>query len=161
MKTSFPQWLAASGCMLLPLVGCKAKASPPVKNILFIAIDDLQTTLRNYGAEGMITPNIDQIAGQSVLFDRHYCSVPFSGPSRASMWTGLYPTPTRFTNFARAEDQVPDVPVMPHHFKNHGYRTISLGKVFHHGDDSGSARDVLILPAARAVHSPEKILGYV
>ena len=33
----------------------------------------------------MITPNIDQIAGQSVLFDRHYCSVPFSGPSRASM----------------------------------------------------------------------------
>ena len=127
--------------MLLPLAGCKAKANPPVKNVLFIAIDDLQTALHCYGAEGMITPNIDQIAAQSVLFDRHYCSVPFSGPSRASMWTGLYPT--RFTNFARAEDQVPDVLVMPQHFKNHGYRTISLGKVFHHGDDFASAWDVL------------------
>lgn len=143
MKTSFTPWIAASGCMLLTATGLQASENPPVKNILFIAIDDLQTALHCYGAEGMITPHIDQLASQSVLFDRHYCSVPFSGPSRASMWTGLYPTPTRFSNFARAEDQVPDVLVMPQHFKNHGYRTISLGKVFHHGDDFAAAWDVL------------------
>lgn len=144
MKTFLRSGIAlTAGLTLFPFVSGKTEEKTPVKNILFIAIDDLRTSLHAYGESQMITPNIDRMAQQSVLFDRHYCSVPFSGPSRASMWTGLYPTASRFTNFARAEDQVPDVTVLPQFFKNHGYRTISLGKVFHHGDDFASAWDVL------------------
>lgn len=115
----------------------------PEKNILFICVDDLLASLPLYGDSPILTPNMERFAGQSVLFDSHYCSVPFSGPSRASMWTGLYPTPERFTNFARAQDLVPKVTVLPQFFKDHGYRTISLGKVFHHGDDFADAWDVL------------------
>ncbi len=144
MKTFLRSGIAlTAGLSFFPFTSCKKEEKPPVKNILFIAIDDLRTALHAYGESQMITPNIDGVAEQSVLFDNHYCSVPFSGPSRASMWTGLYPTTNRFTNFARAQDQVPDVTVLPQFFKDHGYRTISLGKVFHHGDDFAEAWDVL------------------
>lgn len=145
MKSLLQPCLAlTAGLAALSLTSCKEKEKKmSAKNILFICIDDLRTALPVYGESQLITPNIDRLATQSVLFDTHYCSVPFSGPSRASMWTGLYPTPDRFTNFARAQDLVPKVTVLPQFFKDQGYRTVSLGKVFHHGDDFASAWDVL------------------
>ena len=106
------------------------------KNVLFIAIDDLRPELGCYGQAQIQSPNIDKLADEGMLFERAYCQVPVCGASRASLLTGIRPTRQRFVTFySKAEEEVPGVVSLPEHFKNNGYHTISLGKIFHHGDD--------------------------
>ncbi len=106
-------------------------------NILFIAVDDLRPQLGCYGAWSMRTPNIDRLASQSTLFERAYCMVPTCGASRASLMTGIRPSRNRFVNYlAWAEKDAPGATTLNKHFRNHGYYTLSNGKVFHHTTDS-------------------------
>lgn len=65
------------------------------KNVLFIIVDDLRPELGCYGSEAVITPNIDGLATQSVVFQNAYCNVPVSGASRSSLLTGVYPDITK------------------------------------------------------------------
>ncbi|MCR9293593.1 MAG: sulfatase [bacterium] len=105
-------------------------------NVLFIAVDDLRPQLGCYGKSQMHTPNIDRLAAQGVLFERAYCMVPTCGASRASLMTGVRPSPDRFVNYlAWAEKDAPSAVPLHTHFKSSGYKTISLGKVFHHKTD--------------------------
>ncbi len=106
-------------------------------NVLFIAVDDLRPELNCYGNQIIQSPNIDTLASRGTLFERAYCQVAVCGASRASIMTGLrpettgcwdYKTPMRVKN--------PDVLSMPQHFKNQGYTTLSIGKIYHaHSDD--------------------------
>lgn len=108
-------------------------------NVLFIAVDDLRPELGCYGKSRILSPQIDRLAKQSVRFDRAYCMVPTCGASRASLFTGLRPTPTRFlTADTSAATDAPGVTTLNTHFKNHGYHTISLGKVFHTPEDNAN-----------------------
>lgn len=105
-------------------------------NVLFIAVDDLRPQLACYGKPSMHSPNIDRLAREGVLFERAYCMVPTCGASRAALMTSIRPTRQRFVNhLAWAEKEAPDALPLHTHFKNHGYTTISLGKVFHHKTD--------------------------
>ena len=106
-------------------------------NILFIAIDDLRPALGCYGESEVISPNIDKLASRSVKFSRAYCSVPTCGASRASVFTGLQPSAKRFVDYKTSIDQdAPDVPTLSQVFKEAGYTTLSLGKIFHHKYDA-------------------------
>lgn len=106
-------------------------------NILFIAVDDLRPQLNCYGKSEMVSPNIDRIAERGVLFERAYCMVPTCGASRASLLTGVRPSARRFVNYlAWAERDAKGVMTLNTHFKAQGYRTISLGKIFHHPEDN-------------------------
>ena len=106
-------------------------------NVLFIAVDDLRNQAACFGDPIAITPNIDRIAAEGTQFNRSYCQVPVSGASRASLLSGIRPTPDRFvTYFTRLDEDVPGTVSLPGHFKNNGYYTISNGKVFHHADDN-------------------------
>lgn len=108
---------------------------PP--NVLFIAVDDLRPQLGCYGRSQMHTPNIDRIAADGVLFERAYCMVPTCGASRASLMTGIRPARDRFVNYLTwAEKDAPNATTLNTHFKNHGYYTLSNGKVFHHARDN-------------------------
>ncbi len=109
-------------------------------NVLFIAVDDLRPELKAYGAEHMVTPNLDKLASQGLLFQRAYCSVATCGASRASLFTGVRPTPTRFVTAQEtyANKDAPWAVAMNTHFKNHGYYTLSLGKIYHHKNDNAS-----------------------
>ena len=71
--------------------------SKPKKNhnILMIIVDDLRTQLGCYGHTETLSPQIDRIASEGTLFETAYVQVPVCGASRASMMTGLYPTPSR------------------------------------------------------------------
>ena len=106
-------------------------------NILFIAVDDLRPELRAYGAKHIHSPHMDQLAQQGLLFTKAYTSVPTCGASRASLFTGVRPTPSRFRTYqANAEKETPWALAMNTHFKQNGYLTMSIGKVFHSPEDN-------------------------
>ena len=119
--------------------GAASVSDTRAPNVLFIAIDDLRPQLACYGQKQMHTPNFDALAKRSVLFDRAYCMVPTCGASRASLMTGMRPSPARFISYtARADRETPDAVTLNTIFKRSGYTTISLGKVFHFVDDNES-----------------------
>jgi len=60
-------------------------------NILFIAIDDLRPELGCYGSDIAVTPSLDAIAADGLLFNRAYCQQAICSPSRASLLTGARP----------------------------------------------------------------------
>ncbi len=101
-------------------------------NVVFIAADDLRTDLAAYGHPQAFTPNLDALAQRGVRFDRAYCQQAVCNPSRASVLTGLRPDVLRVWDLrTHFRDTLPDAVTLPQHFRAHGYRTISLGKVFH------------------------------
>lgn len=124
-------------------------------NILFIAVDDLRPELNCYGAERSISPNIDRLAAMGTLYESAYVQVPVCGASRASLMSGLYPTENRFTWFGTRFDKAtsnrygksctgaPNIPDIPSWFKENGYKTYSMGKIYHYADDNTKAWDVI------------------
>jgi arylsulfatase A-like enzyme len=122
----------------MPALAASADRDRP--NVLFLAIDDLRPELSAYGQDYMHTPAIDSLAATGITFVHAYANVPVCGASRASMLTGLRPTRDRFTSYyTRAEEDAPGIPTLGAWFRQAGYTTISLGKVFHHSDDSEAA----------------------
>ena len=103
-------------------------------NVLFVAIDDLRPALGCYGDETAVTPNIDRLASRGTLFRRAYCQQAVCSPSRLSLLTGRRPDTIRVWDLAtHFRDALPNVVTLPQHFKNHGYHTRSIGKIFHGG----------------------------
>lgn len=115
-----------------PLISHGADQKP---NVLFIAVDDLRPELNCYGAAHMQTPNIDKLASQGILFERAYCQVAVCNPSRSSVLSGCRPDTTKIlANNTFLRPMMPEVVTLPQHFKNQGYTSLSLGKIFHHSD---------------------------
>jgi len=105
-------------------------------NVLFIAVDDLRPQLGCYGHKQMLSPNIDRLGAEGVIFLRSYCQVPVCGASRASLLTGVRPTADRFLGYDTwAQKDLPGALSVAKHFRNNGYHTISNGKIFHHRTD--------------------------
>ena len=118
----------------------ESKNSDGQLNVLFIAVDDLRLQAGIYGQSQMITPSIDKFGKEGVVFTKAYCSVPVCGASRASLLSGLRPTPTRFVNYFTKKDiDAPNVPSLPMWFKENGYTTLSRGKIYHHKEDDINA----------------------
>lgn len=128
----------------LSLFCSQPKAAVSKLNVLFIAVDDLRPELGCYGAAHMKTPHLDRLASQGMLFERAYCQVAVCNPSRSSVLSGTRPDTTGvLDNQHFMRPNMPDVISLPQHFKNHGYISLSLGKIFHHserepGDDPQS-----------------------
>lgn len=121
-------------------------------NILFIAVDDLRNELGCYGATHVVSPNLDRLAESGVLFNRAYCQQAVCNPSRVSLMTGLRPDTTRVWDLATEMRSVlPDVVTLPQHFRQHGYRAVAYGKIFHNpfpdaaswDEPTHNARDVV------------------
>ncbi|MSR32623.1 MAG: iduronate-2-sulfatase [Gemmataceae bacterium] len=133
--------------------GIRAETKP---NILLICVDDLKPILGCYGDKVVKSPNIDRLAKRGVVFTHAYCNQAVCSPSRNALLTGLrsdtlgiYDLPT---NFRKSR---PDAITLPQYFKNHGYRTEGLGKIFHVGH--GNHED----PASWSVpHFSAKSIGY-
>ena len=110
-----------------------AEESKP--NILFITIDDLNTDIGAMGGP-ILTPHIDQLAGESVLFMDAHATSPVCGPSRASFLTGLFPDTLDYYNHSGGAN-FRDTPVgrkavtLPQYLAQHGYKTANAGKIFH------------------------------
>ncbi|QVY65628.1 sulfatase [Polaribacter sp. Q13] len=129
-------------------------------NILFIGIDDLRPELGCYGSDIAVSPNLDKLAGEGLLFENAYCQQAICGPSRASLLTGIRPeTSGVFHNYIKFRDVNPDVVTLPQHFKNNGYETVYMGKIFHHGD-LDDEKSWSRLPALDSMQGIKKPVGF-
>ncbi len=125
-------WL--SPCLLLSLQAEEESRY----NVLFIISDDLTyTALSCYGNEVCQTPNIDRLADRGVRFTRAYCQGTYCGPSRASFMSGYYPHATGSLGYANPRPKIGDRATWSQHFKDHGYYSARVSKIFHMGVPGG------------------------
>ncbi|MDE3740921.1 sulfatase [Maribacter polysaccharolyticus] len=125
------------------LVGCSSpkkieEVSKP--NVLFISVDDLndwEGALNGYPKA--MTPNMDKLFNEGVLFTNAHCSQPVCTASRNSLLSGIHPTTSGWYsstgNMKKNYDTVmANHKMLPEHFKDNGYNTYATGKVFHSGE---------------------------
>jgi iduronate 2-sulfatase len=122
--------MVANGAAAESSVASRTETKRP--NVLFICVDDLKPLLGCYGETQVKSPQMDRLAASGLRFDRAYCNQAVCSPSRNALLTGLRPTtlgvydlPTFF------RDAKPDAITIGQWFKQHGWRTEALGKVFH------------------------------
>ena len=114
------------------------RASEEPLNVLFIISDDLtDTALSCYGNEVCETPNIDSIAARGTRFTHTYCQGTYCGPSRASFMSGYYPHAIKMLGYKSPRPTIGDRAMWAEHFKNNGYHTARVSKIFHMGVPGG------------------------
>ncbi len=129
-----------SVCLGLVASALTASAARPL-NVLFITIDDLRPEIGCYGNEAVKTPNIDRLAKRGVKFNRAYCQYPVCNPSRASFLTGKRPDELGIlSNEIPVRRKWPELVTLPQLFRENGYFTAGLGKLFHQGLDEHGER---------------------
>ncbi len=93
-------------------------------NLVLLSVDTLRADfLGCYGGEWDITPNIDALAEESLLFEDAQCETPLTGPSFAAMFTSRYPRMVgAMRNGMRVTD---DVTLVAEHIRDAGYHTFA------------------------------------
>ena len=130
--------LIAVICALMSLATVAGAARP---HVLFIAIDDLNDYVSPLDHHpGVKTPNFDRLAKRSVTFANAHCAAPACHPSRVAMMTGVHPVRSGiYRNLFGAHGPrwrhespvLKDAVVLSRHFRDHGYRALGGGKIFH------------------------------
>ena len=106
---------------------------PNASNVLMILIDDIRPELGVYGSH-VSTPNMDKIARSALTLTNAYIQYSFCCPSRNSFLSGRRPSKTKvwtFKDHFREPGVGEDWTSLPEWFKDHGYFTHGLGKLFH------------------------------
>src|SRR5690625_3933548 len=124
--------IAATMLVLVPQASAQQQKKP---NVLFIISDDLTTTaVSSYENSLSQTPNIDRLASEGTRFTRAYSQYPVCGPSRASLMFGYYPSATTTYGYVSGRENVgPDRNSWAQLFKDNGYFTARVSKIFHMG----------------------------
>jgi iduronate 2-sulfatase len=126
---------AARGASPRPVQAAPAVAERP--NILLILVDDLKPAIRAFGDPLAITPNIDRLTARGTRFELAYANQAVCAPSRMNLMIGARSTSTGIYDFGQnLRDYLPDAVTMPQYFMAAGYRTESLGKIFHIGHNT-------------------------
>lgn len=151
------QWLLVwaafftSGAQAVPV----AAADRP--NVLLILVDDLKPALGCYGDRFAKTPHIDRLAARGMRFDRAYCNQAVCAPSRFTLMLGSHSTSTGLYGLgSQLRQRLPTAVTMPQFFSRHGYRTESLGKVFHIGHGNEGDPQSFDVP-----HFHDKVIEYL
>jgi len=146
-KNSLRLLALGSAACLTGLVSCNSgKEQQP--NIIFIICDDLNDAITGYGGHPQaLTPNIDRMVSRGVRFINAQNNDPVSGPSRASLITGLYPHTSGYFGYDFNHIHWRTNPVLKKSltffdfFRAHGYKVLGTGKVFHNTQEEWSSFD--------------------
>jgi arylsulfatase A-like enzyme len=117
-------------------IGAKQDDRP---NIVLIVMDTTRfDRLSAYGYDRPTTPALDQIASEGVLFTRAHAASPWTLPSHASIFTGVFPSEHR----AIREHQFLDdrFPTLAEKLGDQGYHTVAFAKKSYVSHESGLAR---------------------
>ncbi|QEG43125.1 sulfatase family protein [Roseimaritima ulvae] len=120
-------WLLCQANLVSTSFAAEEHDSPP--NIVFLFADDQNTySVGCYGNPDVQTPNMDQLARDGVVFDKHYNTTAICMASRANVFTGMYEYKTG-CNFShgnmRPEVWQKSYPVL---LREAGYLTAFAGK---------------------------------
>ena len=132
MKTIYPILI----CFLVLGSILWAKTGSPKPNVLFISIDDLNDWVGFMdGHPQAKTPHMDRLAKSGRNFTNAHCSVPVCTSSRNSVMSGIGPMTHGSYEIGPKYEELPALagaPTIQRYFKDHGYQTLSGGKVLHH-----------------------------
>lgn len=119
------------------LIGClipfqnilpQIKSENPM-NVVFFLADDLRwNSLHCMGTDYLITPNIDKLAKDGVLFRNAYVTTAISCVSRASLLTGQYMCQHNVRDFVTMIPENKFIYTYPGQLRKHGYWTGHVGK---------------------------------
>lgn len=111
-------------------------------NVLFIMLDDFRGGIGALGDDLARTPNMDSLVAKSHYFSHVYASQALCAPSRNSMLTSRRPDTLLTYNFQHYwRTFAGNYTTLPQYFKENGFRTESIGKIFHHGPSSNKTDD--------------------
>lgn len=128
-----------NGILFLPLaataVGAYAQAKQASPNLVFIMADQFRgDALGCIGKEPVLTPNLDKLAAEGVIFTNAISSYPVSSPARAMLMTGMYPITNGVTGNCNSETTPYGVELSKEArcwsdiLKEQGYQTAYIGK---------------------------------
>ncbi|MCX6327735.1 MAG: sulfatase [Bacteroidia bacterium] len=134
--------IAAWGCNNAKSAEYSKPAHP---NVLFIAVDDLNDWVGYLGErDGIVTPNLDRLAGKGCAFTNCMTASPVSHPSRVAIMTGVHPLRSgiaknvykkKSASWREGPDAgnqvLKNVVTLSQQFRNHGYYAAGGGKIFH------------------------------
>lgn len=176
MRPTWPSWLRIVLVWLCgPGLGATTMSAEVVArvpartkpNILFIAIDDQNDWVGPLGGNAFaLTPNMDRLARRGTTLLNAHCNAPLCNPSRTSLLLGLRPTSTGVYGLLPWFRDVPALRqrvTLPQYFHEHGYRTLTTGKIFH-GNPRDTAQqrvefDVWGPAGGMGVTPPKKLIG--
>ena len=124
------------------LVVCAAVQAEAAKqdrpNVVFIVLDDMNDSVEGMGGHPQAkTPNLSRLAAEGIRFTNAHSAAPVCGPSRASLWTGVYPHNSGLYGHKQGQNRWHNNPVLKNnkpffeHFADNGYRIYGAGKIFH------------------------------
>jgi arylsulfatase A-like enzyme/Flp pilus assembly protein TadD len=100
-------------------------ASAPKPNIVLITLDSIRADRMGFlGAKAKLTPNLDSLSRESVIFEQAYSQAPLSVVSHATILSGTYPQTHRVTEFGAR--LAPTLPFLPDLLQKSGYRTAAF-----------------------------------
>ena len=156
----FIGWLLVQGCVASAPGQDQATAAKTLKsrpNVLLLLVDDLKPAIGAFGDTTAITPHLDRLAKRGMRFEMAYCNQAVCAPSRFTLMLGSHSTSTGLYGLGSSlRALVPDAVTMPQYFTQHGYRTESLGKVFHIGHGNQGDPDSFSTP-----HFKDKVIEYL
>ena len=143
-----PKILILLGVASLFIGGHTVNAQDSEKtNVIMVVIDDLRTELGCYGVDAMHSPSIDRFAKKGMLFNHAYAQYPVCNPSRSSFLSGLRPDEVGIiSNTVPLRRVQPNLVTLPQLFRENGYFTAGIGKIFHLSVDHGDERALFVDP---------------
>jgi arylsulfatase A-like enzyme len=110
------------GLVVVLPISAQAATKP---NIVLITLDSTRADRMGFlSAKAKLTPNLDDLARQSMVFERAYSQVPLTVVSHATMLTGTYPQTNHASEFgARLAAALPFLPDL---LRAGGYRTAAF-----------------------------------
>ncbi|KAK6174840.1 hypothetical protein SNE40_013410 [Patella caerulea] len=120
------------------------------KNVLFLVSDDMRPQLGAYEGGDFpspvhpraYSPNLDALAKRSLLLKKAYVQQALCNPSRSSLLTGRRPDTTHVYDLTHYFRKVGgNFTTLPQYFKNNGYMTVGMGKIFHPGKEASDYDD--------------------
>jgi len=115
-------------------------------NVLLICVDHWPGPLMGcMGHERILTPTLDQLASNGVLFRRAYSSTPTCIPARRAIMTGTAAKTHGDRIFNETLEMDPGLPAMPQVFRDAGYQAYAVGKMHVYPQRSRIGFDEVIL----------------
>jgi arylsulfatase A-like enzyme len=117
--------VAAGVSLVLLSLSFSFAAAAPKPNLVLITLDSTRADRMGFlGAKGALTPNLDRLAGESVVFEHAYAQAPASVVSHATVLSGAYPQSTGMSEIGGTLP--PALLYLPDLLKTQDYRTAAF-----------------------------------